>query len=197
MYDVVGGRVVVCACHYTIGTTTSLPLYQHTHGRIPDCITTIVRLTDTLSVSSYIIIGLLFKQTFGWFSIRHERRYQYYSISFYPFHSIPPVMTGTAGYAAENDSEWKNPYIIYAGNGETPKKIIRKKIKKCVDSRVLRCYTTVVSRGRGTNPGTRDKELEKSSWQQHSKVLQSSQENREQNSGIGAEKVTAIRNLDF
>ena len=72
-------------------------------------------------------------------------------------------MTGTAGYAAENDSEWKNPYIIYAGNAETPGKIIRKEIKKCVDSRVLRCYTTVVSRGRGTNPGTRDKELEKSS----------------------------------
>ena len=174
---VVGGMVVCVPTIYH--RHTSIPhthYYTSTHQDTAYHYTSRyyhIRLTDTLSVSSYIVIGLLFKQTFGWFSIRHERRYQYYSISFYPFHSIPPVMTGTAGYAAENDSEWKNPYIIYAGNGETPKKIIRKKIRKCVDSRVLRCYTTVVSRGRGTNPGTRDKELEKSSWQQHSKVLQS------------------------
>jgi hypothetical protein len=68
-----------------------------------------------------------------------------YHISSNPYH---PARAVTAGSAAETDSEWKNPYIIYTGNGETPKKIIRKKIKKCVGSRVLQCYTTVVPRER-------------------------------------------------
>ena len=87
------------------------------------------------------------------------------TIPFHSVHSISyhPAGTETAGYAAEKYSEWKNPYIIYAGNGETPKKIIRKKIKKCVDSRVLQCYTTVVPGGQGKESQTRDKELEKSS----------------------------------
>jgi hypothetical protein len=79
-----------------------------------------------------------------------------YHIQFNPYH---PTRTVTAGYAAETDSEWKNSYIIYAGNDKTPGKIIRKKIKKRVESIVLRCYTTVVRKEREQNPGTGTRNL--------------------------------------
>lgn len=65
------------------------------------------------------------------------------------FHSVLIV---TAGYAAEKDSEWKNPYIIYAGNGKTAKKIIRKKLKKVLTLNRVMLYNTDVSRKRETNP---------------------------------------------
>ena len=76
-----------------------------------------------------------------------------------PFHSHHPTTIVTAGTAAEKDGYWKNPYIIYARNGKTAKKIIRKKLKMGVNSIVLQCYTAIVPRERGQNPGTGKKNL--------------------------------------
>lgn len=88
--------------------------------------------------------------------------------------SYHPAKTVTAGYAAENDGEWKNLYIICAGNAETPGKIIRKKSRKVLALNRAMLYNTDVSRERTPNPG-----------------------HRERNPGIGAEKVTSTRNQDF
>lgn len=78
--------------------------------------------------------------------------YLIHIISYHPARAI------TAGYAAEKDSEWKKPYIIYAGNAKPPGKIIRKKLKKVLTLNGVTLYNTVVSRLRETNPkpGTRN-----------------------------------------
>lgn len=64
------------------------------------------------------------------------------------------------------------------------------------DSIVLQCYTAIVPRERGQNPGTGKKNL-KIVLDSNTRKCYNRVKKTENRTGIGAEKVTAIRNLDF
>lgn len=139
-------------CTYHIPCYHALPLH---YGRCYH-----IRLTDTLSVSSYIIIGLLFKQVFGWFSIRHERRYHYNSIL---FHSVP--FTSSSKYfngwiCSRKRQRLKKILHYIRKERQTSGKNNPKKVEKSVDTKPWHVVQYRCPKGTGNEPRTRGKELE-------------------------------------
>ena len=153
---VVGGMVVCVPTIYH--RHTSIPhthYYTSTHQDTAYHYTSRyyhIRLTDTLSVSSYIVIGLLFKQTFGWFSIRHERWYHYNPILSHTILSNPSS-EGRNGWICSRKRQRLEKSLHYIRRERrNAEKNNPKKVEKSVALNRAMLYNTDVSRERGTNP---------------------------------------------